>query len=98
MNQGIRSEQRILKGIEIDVFSYRIPESRFKQVLDEVCGEHCNIDDLPTKARKPSASFFITPKDFCLVDGGMMYTSAMSILSQLTSKGLLIQEFRTIEA
>jgi hypothetical protein len=84
-----------LMGIEIDLFSYKVPEGHFEQVLKEICGGAFNFK-MVTGATKGSNSYFIFPQEYCLVEGGMMYTSAVNILKQLTTSGLLVSEFRTV--
>jgi hypothetical protein len=87
---------RKMIGVEVDLFSYKVPATKFEHVLAEVCGEQFDFDALDGHSNE-TVSFFITPKDYCLVDGGMMYTSAVSILKKITDKGLLVEEFRTVK-
>lgn len=89
------SDVRVLKGIEIDVFSHKINNDHFENVIQETCGSHFSFSKI--RVAKDANTFYIRPLDHCLVEGGMMYTSAISIISSLSVKGLLVKGFRTDE-
>lgn len=101
MNQLNQSNNALikkkLKAVELDLFSYRVPVSEFEGVLAKVCGQQFKFDKLNNDIGH-SGSFMIAPQDHCLVDGGMMYTSAASIVKQLSEKGLLIMRYKAIIA
>ncbi|MCR9172621.1 MAG: hypothetical protein NXI10_09025 [bacterium] len=84
------------KGIEVDLFSYSIAPDKFEDEVKNVCGEHFYVH-LQSDVSEDYATFYITPKDYCLVDGGMMYTSAGSIISELITRGFLIKGYWTVE-
>lgn len=84
------------KGIEVDLFSYTIAPDNFQKSIAAICGEHFDVV-LQPEVSEDYATFYIAPKDYCLVEGGMMYTSAGSIMSELISRGFLIRGYWTIE-
>lgn len=84
----------ILKGIELDLFSYHLAENDFENKLAEACGQHF-ICELIKKDVKHS-TYYITPQEYSLVNGGMLYKSAGNIVSKLTNKGILIAGMREV--
>lgn len=84
------------KGIEVDLFSYTIAPDKFHEIIQFVCGEHFDVK-LQPEAKEDYVTYYIAPKDSCLVDGGMMYSSAGSIISALISRGFLIKGYWTVE-
>lgn len=83
---------KTLKGIEVDLFSYKVSSCSIEKLINESCGQHFEVSQLNSS----QFSFHIQPKDYCLVNGGMMYTSAGTIVSSLNSKGVLVKELRAI--
>lgn len=101
-HEGVQLAQRrtssdvcVLAGIEVDVFSHKINNDHFESVLQETCGSHFSFKKI--RIAPDTNTFYIRPLEHCLVEGGMMYTSAISIISSLSSKGLLVKGFRTDE-
>ncbi|GEM_PF-4998044 len=84
-----------LVGIEVDLFSYTVSETQFEQRLKDICGGNFRFEFL-ANGHNGIHSVSISPQEHCLVDGGMMYTSAVGILKELTESGLLISEYRTM--
>lgn len=91
-----RDVNSTLKAVEVDLFSYQLDASDFELKLLEICGNQFKYEKKQTS--DIHTTFYITPEDHCLVEGGMMYKSAGSILADLTSHGFLIKGFRTIES
>ena len=89
-------QSETFKGIEVDLFSYSLAPDKFQGVIETVCGEHFEVV-LQPEVSDDYATFYIAPKEYCLVDGGMMYTSAGSIISKLISRGFLIKGYWTVE-
>lgn len=89
------SSRETFVGIEIDLFSYSIAPDNFLSTIQSVCGEHFDVQLQPEVSDK-FTTIYIAPKEYCLVDGGMMYSSAGSIISNLVSKGFLIKGYWTI--
>ena len=85
----------ILKGIELSIFSYQIHIDEYERCLREVCGTHFQYERRWV-SHKGVMTVFISPRDFCLVEGGMMYKSAGSIISDLLNEGFFIQSMNAI--
>lgn len=85
-----------LKGIEVSLFSLRISLDEYETNVTEVCDTHFQYKVLSI-SENGTMTVYISPKEYCRVNGGMMYTSAGSILSDLVSSGFLVKSFRTIE-
>jgi hypothetical protein len=94
-NRRTLPEAWILKGMEIDIFSHQVNNDLFENVLSEICSTNFGFKKI--RIAPCTSTFYISPMDHCLVEGGMMYTSAISILSSLSSKGILVKSFRTDE-
>ncbi len=89
-------ETNILKGIELSLFSYRVSLKDYESTLKEVCNTHFQYQILSV-SEAGVMTVYISPEDYCLVDGGMMYKSAGSIISELVKRSLLIKGMRTVE-
>ncbi len=85
-----------LKGIEIDLFSHKIHEGNYQRVISQVVGEHFTVIRQPDVS-EAYATFSIFPKDYALIEGGMMYTTAGRMVSDLINRGFLIQGFWTVK-
>lgn len=86
-----------LSAIELRLFSYNIDEENFQQVIEAVAGNHFIVTKIEEKHNEFS-TFRIAPQDYCLIEGGMMYTSAGSIISELISRGFLIKGYNALAA
>ncbi|XOV68487.1 MAG: hypothetical protein ACFHU9_04770 [Fluviicola sp.] len=86
----------IFRGIEVDLFSYTVAPDRFQEIIQSVCGEHFDVR-LQPEVSEDFATYYIAPKEYCLVEGGMMYSSAGSIISELISRGFLIKGYWTVK-
>ena len=84
-----------LKGIELSLFSYQIDPVRYHRIFSEVCGTHFHYRI--TIQHDSSLRVLVAPHDHCLVEGGMMYTSAGYIMATLHERGFLIRGYQTIE-
>ena len=89
------TEKSTLKGIELSIFSYQIPMGEYEMFLKEVCGTHFQYE-LRRVSHDGVMTIFISPKEFCLVEGGMMYKSACCIISDLMNRGFFIQSMNAI--
>jgi hypothetical protein len=95
-NSKTAAESKPFKGIEVDLFSHTIIQEDFCDLISEVAGNHFDIVRQPG-ADKSYATFYIAPKDYALIEGGMMYTTAGRIITDLISKGLLIKGYWTVK-
>lgn len=86
----------ILKGIDVSLFSYQVSLDNYENKIKEVCGTHFEYR-ISSISDEGAMTVFISPKEFCLVDGGMMYKSAGSIIADFIEKGFLIKDMRAIE-
>lgn len=94
-NASVDQGNSTLKAVEVDLFSYQLDAADFELKLREICGNQFKYEK--KHSTEIYTTFYITPEDHCLVEGGMMYKSAGSILADLTSHGFLIKGFRTVE-
>lgn len=90
------AESKPFKGIEVDLFSHNIPQEDFNNLITEVAGNHFDVTRQPD-VEDSYATFYIAPKDYALIEGGMMYTTAGRIITDLISKGLLIKGYWTVK-
>lgn len=88
------TKSNVLKGIELDIFSYQLNEQQLVDRLNEACGAHFICKRI--KQDEKNSTFYITPHEYALVNGGMLYKSAGNIVSKLTSKGILIAGMREV--
>lgn len=92
--QSSSAKTNVLKGIELDLFSYQLNEDDFVKKLREACGTHF-MCELVSNDEKHS-TYYITPHEYSLVNGGMLYKSAGNIVSKLSDKGILIAGMREV--
>lgn len=88
------AEEEILKGVEVELLQHTPSGPAHERILSEICGAHFFFKTL--RAGKSSIVYYIRPFDHSLVNGGMMYTSAGSLISAIISRGLLLKNVRTI--
>lgn len=89
-------EGSTLKGIELSLFSFQVSLKDYESLLEKVCGTHFQYQILSI-SEVGAMTVYISPEDYCLIEGGMMYKSAGNIISELVKRGLLIKGMRTIE-
>lgn len=95
-NSSTAEESKAFKAIEVDLFSYNVHEGNYQRVIAQVAGDHFTVVRQPDVSES-YATFCIAPKDYALVDGGMMYTTAGRIIADLIGRGFLIQGYWTIK-
>lgn len=89
------NEENILLGVELTVFSYDHPVSDFEPILEDICGTHFMYEVLSI-TEDCKMTVFVRPRQHCLVNGGMMYKSAGSIIKDVFARGFLIQSMNAI--
>ncbi len=84
-----------LKAVELSLFSYQLPFTGYESFLKEVCGTAFRYE-IKSVSEEGVMTVLIAPHDFCLVEGGMLYKSAGSIISSLIENGFLIHAMATV--
>lgn len=80
-----------LQGIVLSLVS---PDPEIIDRITEVIGGHFHLEF--GLFSENSVSVTIKPKDYCLVDGGMMFRTAGCIITRLLDHGIFIQSMDTI--
>jgi hypothetical protein len=88
-------EKNVLLGIELTLFSYEHAVSDFETLLEQICGTHFRYEVLSI-TEDCKMTVFVRPREHCLVEGGMMYKSAGSIIKDVFARGFLIQAMNAI--
>lgn len=83
-----------LRSIDVEIFSYQIPPSEYIVKLQAICENRFYCKKIEGEFNQ-STTFRIFPQDLYKVEGGMMYTTAISLMKELTEKGLLIIGYKS---
>lgn len=84
-------DRDILRGITLKLFS---ESPNITERTKAIIGNHfiCKIEQLDTQSIRVT----ICPKEYCLVNGGMMYKTAGTIIANLISNGIFVRSMDTI--
>lgn len=86
-----------LSSIVLEVFSYRYSKGELKECLKQICGQAFTFRIVEEfNPSVPKLKVHLAPQEYCLVNGGMMFTSAGALISDMHQKGLCISHVKMI--
>jgi hypothetical protein len=87
-------ETKKLTAVEISLGNEPFPLLT-KEKISEIVGPHFEIKAFPNPQNQ-SMKVIISPKEYCLVDGAMMYSTVAHIMKRLTSNKIFFTQVKNI--
>jgi len=90
INSVFSNNNHVLSHIDVVVMKHQFITSNIEFICREICNTHFEYQ-IESYENNSSHKISIRPKEHCLVEGGMMYKSAGSIISKMIENGLMIK-------